>query len=129
VRRLSWVRFLHKIFLFLSVFCIVLLLSPVSLASVPTPNTMYVWGANYSDQLGDGSTGKSNLPIQISDLSDVVSIAAGETHVLALKSDGTVWAWGTNVVGELGNGTNTDSNIPVKVSGLTNVVAIAASGG
>ena len=34
------------------------------------------------------------------DLSDVVQIAAGGTHSLALKSDGTVVAWGNNDYGQ-----------------------------
>jgi alpha-tubulin suppressor-like RCC1 family protein len=131
---MKWSIYFHFIrkfllLLILVVFCLVLLLSPVSLAASPVSNKLWIWGANYTDQLGDGSVNNSNIPIQMSGLNDVVSLAAGETHVLALKSDGTVWAWGTNVVGELGNGTNIDSNIPVQVSGLTGVVAIAASGG
>ena len=35
---------------------------------------------------------------------DVVAVAAGRLHNLALKSDGTVWAWGRNYEGELGIG-------------------------
>jgi hypothetical protein len=124
-------HFFHKFLLslILTVFCLVPLLSPVSLAASSASNKLWIWGANYTNQLGDGSTDNSNIPIQMSGLNEVVSIAAGDTHVLALKSDGTVWAWGTNVVGELGNGTNIESNIPVQVSGLTGVVAIAASSG
>jgi alpha-tubulin suppressor-like RCC1 family protein len=124
-------HFLHMLLLLiiLAVFCIVPLLSPFSLAAVPDPNKLWIWGANYTDQLDNGSTNNSNIPLQMSGLDEVVSIAAGDTHVLALKSDGTVWAWGTNVCGELGDGTNNNSNIPVQVSGLTGVVAIAASSG
>lgn len=51
------------------------------------------------------------------DLSNVVAIAAGPVHNLALKQDGTVAAWGFNDNGEL--------NVPI---GLTNIVAVAASG-
>jgi uncharacterized protein (TIGR03437 family) len=57
----------------------------------------------------------------------VVTVAAGEHHALALKSDGTVWAWGNNGNGELGNGangTNANSNLPVEVTGLTGAVGI-----
>jgi alpha-tubulin suppressor-like RCC1 family protein len=115
--------------LILVMFCLVLLLSPFSLAASPVSNELWIWGANYSDQIGDGTVSNSNIPIQMSGLDDIVSIAAGDTHVLVLKSDGTVWAWGTNISGELGNGTNIDSNLPVQVSGLTGVVAIAASSG
>jgi alpha-tubulin suppressor-like RCC1 family protein len=111
----------------LAVFCLVPLLSPISLAASPTSNKLWIWGVNYTDQLNDGTVNDSNIPLQMSGLNDVISIAAADTHVLALKSDGTVWAWGTNISGELGDGTNINSNIPVQVSGLTGVTAIAAS--
>ena len=32
-------------------------------------------------------------------------IVGGESHTIALKSDGTLWAWGGNWVGQLGDGT------------------------
>ena len=38
-------------------------------------------------------------------LTSMVAIAAGETHSMALRSDGTVWAWGYNGYGQLGDGT------------------------
>jgi hypothetical protein len=115
--------------LILAVFFLVPLLSPVSLAASPVSNEMWIWGVNYTDQLGDGTVNDSSIPLQMSGLNDVISIAAGDTHVLVLKSDGTVWAWGINVSGELGDGTNINSNVPVQVSGLSGVVAIAASSG
>ena len=48
-------------------------------------------------------------------LSNVVAIAGGTLHNLAIKNDGTVVAWGDNGAGQ--------TNVP---AGLTNVVAIAA---
>src|SRR2546422_521257 len=56
------------------------------------------------------------------------SIAEGNTHSLAICSNGTVKAWGSNFDGELGNGTNTDSNIPVQVNNLTTVIAVTGGG-
>jgi len=50
-------------------------------------------------------------------LSNVVAVAGGAYHSLALKSDGTVVAWGYNGDGE--------TNVP---PGLSNVVAIAGGG-
>ena len=48
-------------------------------------------------------------------LGDVVSVAAGTSHTVALRSDGTVRAWGSDTYGQ--------TNVP---AGLTNVIAIAA---
>jgi alpha-tubulin suppressor-like RCC1 family protein len=87
--------------------------------------TVWAWGWNDYGQLGNGTKADSNVPVQVSGLTDVTAIAGGYFHSLALKSDGTVWAWGSNANGELGNGTDTDSNVPVQVSGLTGVTAIA----
>jgi len=56
-------------------------------------------------------------------------VAAGESHSLALHSDGTVYAWGSNTRGQLGNGQSGSgllSALPVQVQGLTDVIAIAA---
>ena len=56
--------------------------------------------------------GQSGVP---GGLTNVISVAAGVFHGLALKSDGTVLAWGDNTYGQ--------TNVP---SGLSNVVAISA---
>ncbi|MBL8493357.1 MAG: hypothetical protein JNM37_03790 [Rhodocyclaceae bacterium] len=67
------------------------------------------------------------MPVRVTGLADVVAVAAGETHSLALKRDGTVWAWGSNRKGELGNGgPSFASLVPVRASGLNGVVAIRA---
>ncbi|WP_375768932.1 MopE-related protein [Archangium gephyra] len=54
------------------------------------------------------------------------AISAGNSHSLALRTDGSVWAWGLNSEGQLGNGTLTLSNLPVSVTGLPVIKAIAA---
>jgi hypothetical protein len=74
--------------------------------------TVWAWGNNGHGQLGKGvNKANSNVPMQVSGLTGVVSIAAGGAS-LALKSDGTVWAWGAEY---LGNGTTAPSNVPVEV--------------
>lgn len=61
---------------------------------------------------GDDTFGQSRVPLG---LSNVVQVAGGLAHSLALQSDGRVVAWGSNVEGQ--------SSIPLD---LTNAVAIAA---
>ena len=72
--------------------------------SVSAPTSVFVWGDDYY--------GQTNIP---PNATNIVAVAAGGVHSLALRADGTVVAWGYNVDGEC--------NIPL---GLTNVVGISA---
>jgi alpha-tubulin suppressor-like RCC1 family protein len=105
--------------------------------ALKSDGTVWAWGRNASGQLGDNTLDWRGTPVQVRavngvGISDVVAIAAGSDHSLALKADGSVWAWGRNSMGQLGNGTDQDSRTPVPVSGpgntssLPSIVAIAA---
>ena len=63
----------------------------------------------------------------ISGLANVIAIAAGGRHSLALLSNGNLLVWGANEAGQLGDGTTINRLSPT-LSTLTNVVAIAAGG-
>ena len=77
--------------------------------------TVFGWGSGFG-----------SIAAQVGSLSGVVSVSAGYTHLLVLKSDGTVLAQGENSHGQLGVGTNTPSATPVLVN-ISNVVAVSAS--
>ena len=93
------------------------------------------WGGNGMGKLGDGSTGNSNIPVQVTGLdSDVTAISAGVTHTCAIHNTAAAGAaemlaakcWGFNN-GQLGDGMNDNSNTPVHVTGLiSDVTAISA---
>jgi alpha-tubulin suppressor-like RCC1 family protein len=88
--------------------------------------TVWTWGDNGSGKLGIGSSvGNTNWPVQAVGLTQMIAVAAGTGHSVALRADGTVWTWGDNGSGQLGR-TNDDNTVPDQVSGLSNVVAIAA---
>jgi alpha-tubulin suppressor-like RCC1 family protein len=60
-------------------------------------------------------------------LTNVVAVAAGAAHSLALKADGTVWVWGHGLDGELGDGTTTSFRTrAARVPALTGITAISA---
>jgi alpha-tubulin suppressor-like RCC1 family protein len=101
--------------------------------------TVWTWGSDYAGKLGDNQfcvsytddSHDSHVPLQVHGpgnvgyLSSIVAISAGESHNMALRSDGTVWTWGWNYFGQLGNGTTNDAHTPIQVVGLSNVVAIS----
>jgi alpha-tubulin suppressor-like RCC1 family protein len=88
--------------------------------------TVWAWGGNWIGQLGEPSAGGWTLnPVRVTALSNVVAIAAGWYHSLALTEDGTLWAWGANVLGQLGIGqTSWGEWAPVAVLDLPDVVSI-----
>lgn len=65
-------------------------------------------------RLGSKSQGQTNVP---PGLSDIVALAAGTDHTVALKAGGTVVSWGLNDRGR--------TNVP---PGLGQIVAVAAGG-
>jgi alpha-tubulin suppressor-like RCC1 family protein len=89
------------------------------------------WGANSEGQLGDGTTESRSTPVAVCavaakgpcseeshQLKEVVAIAAGSVHSVALLSNGTVVAWGRNSAGQLGDGTSEGRHVPVPVCAL-----------
>jgi RHS repeat-associated protein len=89
--------------------------------------TVMTWGWDEYGQLGNGTvTTFSDVPVQVSGLSEVVAIAAGNGFDLALLKNGTLMAWGKNEEGQLGNGTFTQSDVPVAVSRLSGASGISA---
>lgn len=94
--------------------------------------TVWAWGRNTAGQVGNGSIAPNNpgaapVPTQVVDLTDVVAIAAGELHSVALKQDGSVWAWGANESGQLGIGRMGPSEPrPVRVVSQLKFIEISA---
>ena len=96
--------------------------------------TVWAFGINSFGQLGLAATIGLDVanptPTQVAGLSNVIAIAAGTDHSLALRSDGTVWGFGVNEFGQLGttanNGTRNPNPTPTQVPGLSNVTAIDA---
>jgi alpha-tubulin suppressor-like RCC1 family protein len=80
--------------------------------------SLWAWGDNSGGQLGNGTTTDKNIPLQITTpaiLTDVVSVAAGAAHSLAIRANGEIYAWGDNGTGQLGNNTTAGSFSPILV--------------
>ena len=88
--------------------------------------TVWCWGMGSSGQLGNGANTNSKVPVQVSNLNNVVSISTGYKHSCAIKSDGSMWCWGEG--GTVGDGTSTARNTPVQVMGMSSGVISMATG-
>jgi len=99
--------------------------------------TVWAWGCNINGQLGHvpahwhndemdweefWATSIRATPIQVPNLNNVIAIAAGNFHTLALRSDGTVWTWGAFFWDEPPIG-----NTITQVQNIDNVIAISAN--
>ena len=94
--------------------------------------TAWSWGQNDAGQLGIGSMSGENhpTPTKVNATVRFQSLSVGDSHVLALASDGSVWAWGANGLGQLGDEGTADQPTPVAVHGLSNrTVRQVAAGG
>jgi alpha-tubulin suppressor-like RCC1 family protein/endonuclease I len=101
-----------------------------SLAVAKSDGSVWAWGGNDRGELGNGTINNSAVPVKVSGLTGVKSVAGGRLYSVALKDNGTVWAWGWNSNGQLGNGTfsNSATTGPVQVGNLTGISAISTLG-
>lgn len=102
------------------------------------------WGANYSRQLGDGTTTDSHVPVAVQGLTgDMTAVTGGGGQpyspiwgryrpggrTCALSTSGTVWCWGDPSWGQMGDGGVSGGFPPVSVSSLEEgTVAVEAGG-
>jgi len=100
---------------------------------------VFAWGDNSFGQLGNGSSESVfHRPVAV-DRSGVlagqhiVAISAGDSHSLALSSNGKVYAWGDNAFSRLGGTDVALSRVPIGVAGqpvsLSTIVEISAGAG
>lgn len=102
-------------------------------AALKRDGTVWVWGRNTYGNLGTGTASKQGRASaeKVPGLTDVVDIANGRDHFLAVHADGTVSSWGLGVSGQLGHGLSgkdVQSATPVKSKGVTDARAVFANG-
>ncbi|KUK52438.1 MAG: RCC1 repeat-containing protein [Desulfotomaculum sp. 46_296] len=99
------------------------------LIALKEDGTVLALGDNNSGQYGNGTQGNGTPAAPrpygvVTGLSDIVAVAAGGYHGLALDRDGNVFAWGKNLNGQLGNGKTDIHLTPIKVGSLQQITAI-----
>lgn len=75
----------------------------------------------------------AKLPVQITSLSNIVTIGVGTYHALAVKADGSVVTWGINFSNNLGTGNSANALTPTAIlgsngSGTLNLIVSSSTG-
>lgn len=84
---------------------------------IGTDKNLYCTGDNNAGQLGVSPTpGPMQVPTLVSDLSDVVSVFAGQNYTCAVTGSGDLYCWGDNSYGQLGTGDTTSYVHPQKIN-------------
>lgn len=73
---------------------------------ISSKREIFAWGLNNHGQLGIGHKENTAIPTKIKkfDGINIVSIAGGEHHSIALTANGEVYCWGKNDEGQCGVG-------------------------
>jgi alpha-tubulin suppressor-like RCC1 family protein len=86
--------------------------------ALKSDGSVWAWGTSKV-------SGTNYIPTQVSGLSNISRIWAGDDVAYALDSNGVLWGWGDNAYGELGNGTQIDSLTPIQIPISGNIIDVA----
>ena len=75
----------------------------------------YAWGSGAFGQMADGTHTNRPTPAPVAPGLDLVQVAVGGVHTLAIGRDGLLYAWGGNGFGEIGDGTLVEATAPKQV--------------
>ncbi|MBU1143737.1 MAG: InlB B-repeat-containing protein, partial [Firmicutes bacterium] len=90
---------------------------------------LFVWGANSSNQLGDGTSSTRIIPIEITSR---FNLAEGEVienvrtfdfHTIVITSANRIFSWGSNTSGQLGDGTTINRNTPIEITSRFDLIS------
>jgi len=81
---------------------------------------VFTWGSGEYGQTGVGGTDINFGPIRLETLrdKDIVDIACGLDHCVALSRNGRVWTWGFGIEGQLGHNDTTDEHLPKEITSM-----------
>jgi alpha-tubulin suppressor-like RCC1 family protein len=104
------------------------------IGAINNNNSLYTWGLNSWGVLGTNDQNNRSAPtlllgplISLYPVSNWTQVAAGNSHWLAIQSNGTLWSCGYNNNGQLGNNSTTTYSSPIQI-GAVNIWTQTAAG-
>ncbi|GAB6096776.1 hypothetical protein JCM14469_30290 [Desulfatiferula olefinivorans] len=88
--------------------------------------SLYSWGSNLWNQIGDGTKNDRLFPARIGTDTDWNLVSAGYSHTVAIKNNGSLYAWGANDSGQLGDGTTDGRDTPTQIGTDTDWAYVSA---
>jgi alpha-tubulin suppressor-like RCC1 family protein len=95
--------------------------------AVKADNATWCWGANTSQQLGDGNTDQTDRIVPSLSGAAITAVSAGWLHTCGIGVGGGALCWGANDGGQLGDGGTTERNASAPVSGSLGITQVAAA--
>ena len=77
---------------------------------------IYTTGANEKGELGDGTYTSRDTIQRLDSAETWHMVASGDSHSVAIASDGTLWGWGNNEFNQLTSAVSTNTVSPVQIS-------------
>ncbi len=106
-----------------------------SMCALYSAGVVYCWGDNSQGQLGRGTAGSNQVPMQVelytgAPLTDVVAISSGPaaSHACAVRGDGSVVCWGQNNQGQCGANAQSTASRAYVVPAIANATKVTVGG-
>lgn len=94
--------------------------------AVRRDGTLWAWGRHEYRPPDVGGSGSSTSPVQVRGLFDnLVSVACGSDHTMAMSNNGTLWGWGNNSQSQLGLQASAVRTSPVQVGATGSWASVA----
>lgn len=90
------------------------------------PGGLYLWGQTASGSGSSTAIGPNPTLLTGTGMNNIVAVAAGSTHILALDTNGSVWGWGNNSFGEVMGGQTSPSSVLTATVVYTGILGVAA---
>jgi alpha-tubulin suppressor-like RCC1 family protein len=101
--------------------------SGTTVSAIRNDGILFLWGNGANGQLGGYRLNVYGSPVQLLSMNDSwTTVGAGNSHVIAVRSDGALFAWGAGAFGRLGDNTTVDKSIPTKI-GSSSWIAVSAN--